>query len=134
MKKLLLAALTLAALVPTAVRAEDFTRALASAGQFDSLYSEVVNRLIKAGEPMEQTCFGGANAYCSNWMAHSYADNDVLAAFNNTYKNGVSLKQICFGDATTRRCLISNGFIIDQKLQNNVWTNTRTVADGYAAS
>ena len=66
-------------------------------------------------------------------MAHTYRDM-IVAAFNNTYKSGVTLQEVCFGEATTRCCVVSNGFIVDQKLEGHRWVNTKTVADGYAAS
>jgi hypothetical protein len=65
-------------------------------------------------------------------MAHSYKDM-IVAAFNNIYKSGITLQEVCFGGKTTRRCAVSNGMVFDQKLEGNRWINTETVAEGYSS-
>jgi hypothetical protein len=109
-----------------------------SLDEFNSLYDNSVNLMRDLHRPMHERCFpssSGKSHYCIHSTTATNPDNGrIVFVVETNYSDGSSDRSVCLSKASfsdMRRCFVSTGEVIDERLEGDTWDTAETVAESW---
>jgi hypothetical protein len=131
MKRLLLTAAALAALTASPAPAENVIPQ--SLDEFNKLYNNGLSLMHTLQRPTRERCTPvGKTRFCTRSMtAVNPADGLTVYVAETQYSDGTQEKETCLSNTNSsdlRRCFISTGEVLDERLEGDTWQTAATIA------